>query len=129
MTMDLNRLVRAHLKIRDARTKLSREFDDADSALKAKQDRLEAEMLRFLNDNNTKSVRTESGTVYRAEDIRPVNTDWDTLYAWIKENDTFEALERRLKKTFVQDYMEEHNGAVPPGVSVARSFVARVRRN
>lgn len=129
MTLDLNKLVRVHLKIRDARRELSRQFDDADRDLKVKQVRIETEMLRFLNDSHTNSIKTDAGTVYKQEDIQPSISSDDAFYKWIKENDTFEALEKRVKKTFVTAYMEENKGAVPPGVSVLRSFVARVRRN
>jgi hypothetical protein len=37
-------------------------------------------------------------------------------------------LERRFKKTFVKDYRESNEGAIPPGVSVMREFTVRVRR-
>lgn len=126
--MDINLLTKAHINIRAARSALSKEFDKADGELKAKQTRLEAEMLRFLQANNTDSVRTESGTFYRQEELTPSASDWDALYSWIAENDAFDALEKRIKKTFVKDYMETNDGAIPPGVSVYREYVVRVRR-
>ena len=47
----------------------------------------------------------------------------------MKQNDAFDALERRIKKTFVSEYMENNGGAIPPGVSVYRQYAVRVRRN
>ncbi len=129
MAVDLNRIVKVHLKIRDARQALSRQFDLEDGELKAKQERLETEMLKFLLDNKTDSFKTTSGTVFKQEEIQPSVPDWDALFTWIKNEDAFDALERRVKKKFIKDYMEEHKGAVPPGVSVLRSVVARVRRS
>lgn len=122
-------MTKAYVKIRDARTELKRDFEEKDSALKAKLERIEAEMLKFLQENNTDSVKTANGTFYRQEEITPTGSDWDALYRWISENDAFDALERRIKKGFVKEYMETHEGGVPPGVSVYREYVVRVRRS
>ena len=126
--MDLNKLVRVHIKIRDARAKLSEEFKASDAELKANQERIEGELLRTLQEQSVDSMRTEAGTFYRQEEIKPSASDWDAFYKWIAENDAFDALERRVKKDFVKAYMADHEGGLPPGISVHREYVARVRR-
>ena len=126
--MDLNKLVRVHIKIRDARTKLSEEFKASDAELKASQERIEGELLRTLQEQSVDSMRTEAGTFYRQEEIKPSAYDWDAFYKWIAENDAFDALERRVKKDFVKAYMADQEGGLPPGISVHREYVARVRR-
>jgi len=126
--MDVQKLSAIYLKIRDARAQLKREFDERDDHLKAQLGQIEGHMLKFLQDNNTDSVRTSCGTVYRQEEITPTGSDWGALYDWVKENDAFDALERRIKKTFVSDYMKEHEGTPPPGVSVYREYKVRVRK-
>ena len=127
--MDINALTKAHVRIRDARAALKKTFDAEDGVLKAKQERLEGEMLRILQQGNVDSIKTDSGTFYRQEDITPRGDDWDAFYQWVAANDAFDALERRIKKTFVKEYMETHDGAIPPGVSVYREYVVRVRRS
>jgi len=127
--MDISTLSKAYVKIRDARGALKKQYEEEDIKLKAKLERLEAEMLRFLQENNTDSVKTVHGTFYRQEEITPTGADWDALYKWIAQNDAFDALERRIKKGFVKEYMETHEGGVPPGVSVYREYVVRVRRS
>jgi len=129
MTIDLNRVTKAYLRLRDKRDELRRNYTEEDNALKAKQERLEIEMLSFLNDTHQESSRTVSGTVYKQEDIIPTGSDWDRFYQFVAENDAFDALERRIKKGFVAEYMREHEGAPPPGVSVLRKYVVRVRRS
>lgn len=125
----LDRFTKVYIKIRDKRAELKAAFDKEDSDLKLKQESLENAMLAQMNATGAKSVRTDFGTVYRQEEVKPSASDWDSLYRWIKENDAFDALERRVKKTFVTEYMETHDGALPPGVSVHREFVVRVRRS
>lgn len=128
MTIDLNKVTKAYLRLREKRDELRREYTEADNALKAKQELLEASALSFLNDTGQESARTTSGTVYKQEDIIPTGSDWERFYTFVAENDAFDALERRIKKGFVADYMKDHEGAPPPGVSVLRRYVVRVRR-
>lgn len=129
MITDLNRVTKAYLRLRDTRDELRRNYTEEDNELKEKMERLEAEMLSFLNETHQESARTLNGTVYKQEDIIPTGSDWDRFYQWVKENDAFDALERRIKKGFVAEHMREHEGAPPPGVSVLRKYVVRVRRS
>jgi hypothetical protein len=125
---DLGKITKAYINIRDARNELRKQYDDSDKDLKIAQQKLEAAMLDHLNKHGMESVRTEAGTFYRQEEITPSASDWNALYNWIKEHDAWEALERRIKKTFIREYAEAHSGGLPPGVSVFREFVVRVRR-
>jgi len=127
--MDMNKVVQAHLKIRDARRQLSREYEEKDTELKTKQEQLEAVLLKHLNDSDVDSVRTAAGTFYRQVNIIPAGSDWDAFFTWVKKEDAFDALERRIKRGFIKEYMEEHNGEMPPGVSVHKERVVRVRRS
>jgi hypothetical protein len=126
--MDMATLVKAHVAIRDKREELTKEFNQTDKDLKEKQERLEAEMLRFMQESGSDSIRTEAGTIYRQESVKPAASDWAAFYDWVKQHDAFDALEKRIKAKFVKDYMDENDGETPPGVSVHRSYVARVRR-
>jgi hypothetical protein len=128
MGIDLTQVTRAHINIRDARRKLREEFEKQDADLKASQGKLEAVMLEHMNTHGMESVRTEAGTFYRQEEITPSASDWNALYDWIKDNDAWDCLERRIKKTFVKEYQEAHDGGLPAGVSVYREYVVRVRR-
>lgn len=126
--MDFIRITRAHINLRDARSELKKKYEADDKDLKEAQGKIEAAMLDHLNKNGMDSVRTEAGTFYRQEEITPSASDWSALYDWIKDNDAWDALERRIKKTFIKEYAETHEGGLPPGVSVYREYVMRVRR-
>lgn len=126
--MDTNRIVKVYLKMRDKRTALKREYEEADGKLVADMEKLEAQLLKFLNENNMDNVKTPSGIFYKQADVIPQGSDWDAFYAWVKQEDAFDALERRIKKTFIKEYMEQHEGQIPPGVSVYTTYNVRVRR-
>jgi hypothetical protein len=122
-------LARAYVKIRDARAEKTRAYEKEDAELKAKQTKIGNVMLAFLSEHGIDSAATEAGTFYRQEELTPTGSDWGAFYAWVREHDAFDALERRIKKTFIRQYMDDHEGTIPPGVSVYREYVVRVRRS
>lgn len=126
--MDYNKVTEAFIAIRDKRAELRKAWQTEDEELERQQGILEGAMLRHLQDSGMESVRTTSGTFYKTEELKPSASDWTAFYAFIKDNDCFEALERRVKKDFVKAYMEDHDGAMPPGISVHREYAVRVRR-
>lgn len=125
-TMEQN--AESYLKLRDKRTALKKLYEEHDDAIKEKMSEIEGSILKYLNDQGMDSARTSAGTIYRQVNMTPSAEDWDTVYEYIRENDAFEMLERRIKKTFVSEYMEENEGKLPPGVKVYKEYVARVRR-
>lgn len=127
--VNLDRVVQAYNAIRDARTVKRQAYEKEDLALEEDQHKLKVLMLELLNANGAKSIATEHGTVYRTEKIKPSAADWNVIYAWIVADPArFEALEKRIKSTFVKTYMEENDGAVPPGINVHREYEVSVRR-
>ena len=122
-------MVKAYIKIRDKRAEIKKAFEEQDKALKEKLELIEGEMLRHMQETGIESIKTAAGTFYKQEDITPTGSDWDAFYTWVKTNDAFDALERRIKKGFIKEYMETHEGGIPPGVSVYREYVVRVRRS
>jgi hypothetical protein len=127
--IDPDQLARVYIRIRDAKAAATAAYEKEDQAFKAKMKLIENVLLGYLNDGNMESVKTQSGTFYKQEDILPRAEDWGTFYEWIKENDAFDFLEKRIKKTEVKTYMEAHDNETPPGVAVMREYVVRVRRN
>ena len=129
--VSMDRLAKVYRKIRDAREANTKEYKERDAKFKNDLTTLEGLMLQELNkisdDSNKASVRTDHGLVYKELKITPTGSDWDRFYKWVAENDAFDFLERRIKAASVKEYMDAHEGGVPPGVSVYREYVARVR--
>lgn len=127
--INLDRVVQAFNAIKDARTAKRHAWEAEDLALEQDQDKLKVLMLELLNNIGGKSIATDHGTIYRTEKIRPSAADWNTVYAWIvADPERFELLEKRLKATFVKQFMEENDGVIPPGVNVHREYEVAVRR-
>lgn len=126
---NLAQVVQVFTTIRDARTAKRKAWEEEDLKLEEDQHKLKVLMLQLLNETGAKSINTDYGTVYRSEKIKPSAADWTAIYAWIAANpERFELLEKRLKSTFVKEFMEENEGAIPPGINVHREFEVSVRR-
>lgn len=126
----MGRLTKAYVKIREARSALAKQFEAEDGALKAQLEQISALMLDHLNTSGSESVRTPDGTFYKQEQLKPSIADDQAFYSWAEANHlTAEALERRVKTGFVKDYMEENGNTLPPGLSVHREYVVRVRKS
>ena len=132
--MDVERLTRVYLKIRDHRKVLAREFKAKDDQMKRDQEKIGNALLSFLDETKQKRGSTKEGLFYKQKEIIPTGSDWNAFYRFVRDNDAFEFLERRIKKTEVAKYMKEHkdgNGApvIPPGVSVLETWTIRVRKS
>ena len=128
--MDMDALVKVYVKIRDAKAEVKKTADAKCADLKAQMDRIAAEIQRELQRLNVNSTRTDSGTAFLQEAIKPSCKDWGVLDTWAETEGVppSEIYEKRLSRKFVTDYMAAHEGEAPPPVSVYREFTVHVRR-
>lgn len=126
--IDSTKLAKAYVRLREAKQAIERKAEEEAGALKAKMEVIENAMLAFMNENKMDTIATTAGTFYKQLEIKPSASDWDIFYKWIADNNAFEFLERRITRTAVKDYMEANKNKLPPGVSVHKEFVVRVRR-
>jgi hypothetical protein len=124
----LDKVAATYVKIRDKRGELKKQYEAEDLKLKDQLDTLESFFLQTLQDLGVESARTKHGTIYRSLDVKPSCEDWNAFYAWIAENDAFDALERRVKKSFITSFMEDNKDELPPGIIVVKEYIAKVLR-
>ena len=122
------RLVKTFIKIRDARAEAKRVWEEQDRELGAKMETIETYMLDVMNKGGIEKFSTGAGTAYRTEKLTPGASDWAAFYAWVREHDAFDFLFKRISGTAVKDYMDQHDGEVPPGVTVYTRYGVAIRR-
>ncbi len=128
MPVNWEKIVRVHQKIKAEMDTKKKAWEVEEAEYKAKLDEITNFMLGALNETGATSIKTSAGTFFKQEKMVPTASDWDAFYKWIAENDAFDALERRIKGVFITQYMEEHDNALPPGVSVFRQYKVGVRK-
>jgi hypothetical protein len=129
MTWSASKLSSVYLKIRDARTELKAKYDEEDKKLEAQMDVIEAELLEICKDNDANSIKTEAGTVMRRVATRYWTNDWDSMYNFVKENDAYGLLERRVHQGNMKQFLEENPDKFPPGMLLDSTYKITVRRS
>jgi hypothetical protein len=119
-----DRLVRAYIKIRDARKELTKK----DSELEEQQNLIQEKLLEICKETGAESLRTESGTVSKRISKQYWTHDWESFYKFIKEHDAFPLLQRRISTTAMTEFLEEYPELHPPGLNVDASYTVSVRR-
>lgn len=122
-------LIAAYIKIRDARAQRRAEYEKADAEDRLKQEKIEAEMLSRMNSREARAISSKYGTAYVTSRVSVTVGDWDALFkGYILPNGAWELLERRVNKTAVMQYRNEHND-LPPGVNWSEEAVVNFRRS
>jgi hypothetical protein len=123
-------LVEVYLTIREERSRILREYEEQDKALKADMSQLEAMLLDTCNKVNASSINTQHGTIIRSLKERFVCSDWDSFKQFVRENDAVDCLERRIHQGNFKEFLKDRvDDGLPPGVNVMREFGITVRKS
>ena len=128
-SMSANKLTKIYLKIRDARTELSKKFKAEDALLVEQLDMVEKQLLEACKENDAKSINTEAGLVIRGVSTQYMTNDWDSMYKFIKDNDALGLLKQSLHQTNMKQFLEEYPDKFPPGMLVDSKYKITVRRS
>ncbi len=123
-----DKLVKAYIKIRDARKELSTEFEKKDSELQEAMDTIEAQLLEVCKTTGADGIRTPYGTVSRTVKKRFWTNDWHSFYEFLKEHEAIDLLEKRIAQTNMSTFLEENPDLHPPGLNVDSRYSVVVRR-
>lgn len=122
----LEKLIEVDRKITAKLAELSAE----EKRIKAERTEIRNAMLAKMQaDGLTTATIKGVGTAYIYKSTNASIADDSAFYSWVKENDAFEALERRVKGTFVTTYMQDHEGRTPPGLNVYSELEVRIRKS
>lgn len=124
----VNKLVKIYVRIREAKGVKQKAFDAEIKTLDDQMKTIATELKQRAQTEGVNGFKTEHGTVYMATSLKTSCQDWGIFYDWIKANDALDFLERRISSGKVKDFMEAHDGELPPGVNIFKELEARVRK-
>ena len=126
-TVDMEKLARVWRKMQDKRDALSHAYKLADLEIENQQDKVGAALLDAMNKMGGTRLITPAGTIEKSVDTKVSGADWQAIYRFIKENDAWELLHKRLGSKFVVDWQKK-TGSLPPGVNVYTAFKVSVKK-
>ena len=125
---DINKIVEHYLVLRDYKDKLNAEHKARLAELDAQMHNAEVFLLDQLNNQGLDRLGASAGTVYVKVNHQTSFADREATLEFIKMTGQVELLQSRLSSTAVKEYMDAHNGELPPGVQMTTSREVQVRR-
>ena len=86
------------------------------ASLKSAENQLLAQLIAEMEENNLSSVGGESCIVKRTVKQRAIASDWGQIYEYIRANDAFDLLHKRLTDSAV--LLRKEDGVEVPGVAL-----------
>jgi len=113
-----------YIKLRDFKETIMKERM---ARIDAEMEKLEGEMMTFLNETGQESAKTKSGTFSKRMSTSVRMADRDVFIPWVIANNLTMFLTSHINKAAVTEYLEEHK-ELPPGVDVTRIVSISVLR-
>lgn len=124
----LDKLAEVYIKIRTRIAEVTKAYDEEVEGLKAQQAEVAGAMKDLLQQLNVRSVNTAGGTVVLTEKVRYFPSDWAEFKNFVKENDAFDLMEKRIAQSNMAKYLEENPDKYPPGLQSETEITVSVRK-
>lgn len=109
MTLTLGQAIDELYTARAARLAMAKEVKD----LQVKESEAKATVLKMLGETGLEKASGKLATVGILTDDVPYIKDWDAVYGYIKDNDRFDLLQRRIGVVAWRDLFKD--GILVPG--------------
>lgn len=126
-TPNIGDVIRTYMKLRAQKTSLEASVKDDLAKLKTKMDKLEAYLKVKMDEQGLTSFKSDFGTAFLTTTDYANVENWDKTLQFIRDNEAFDMLERRVSKVAVRGYIEE-NKSVPPGITYGTKLEVNIRK-
>lgn len=127
MSVTIDVVIKKYMKLRAQKEAVEAEIKERVDKIKADMAKLEAYMQAKMDADGLTSFKTEYGTAFlTTTDFANVD-DWDAVLRFIREEEAYDMLEKRVSKTAVRGYIDA-NKAVPPGIKYGTKLGVNVRK-
>lgn len=125
--MKIDDVIKTFIKLRNKKEKLEREHTAKIKGIKENLNKLQAYIKQKADIDGVTSFKTSEGTAsIVTKDFAQV-ADWDAVLAFIKKEEAWDMLEKRVSKSAVKGYID-NNKDVPNGVNYGTLLDVQVRK-
>jgi len=119
-----DKMVSAYINIRSAIQQKEQEIKE----LKETQEAIANQMLEMFSENNLDSIKTQYGTASRLVHSSYWTSDWESMYEFIRENDAYHLLEKRIHNGNMREFLNDNPDSLPIGLQLNTKYVISVRK-
>jgi|TARA_R110000803_G_scaffold60921_3_gene120506 hypothetical protein len=123
----VDKVISTYINFRNQKEAIESESKAKVKELKEQMAKLEAWLKERADQDGVDSFKTANGTAFLTTTDFAQVADWDAVLSFIKDNEAFDLLEKRVSKTAVRGYIEA-NKAVPSGVNYGTRIDINVRK-
>jgi hypothetical protein len=105
-----------------------RELEDKVKTIKEQQAMVADKMLELCNEQDANSLTTTNGTISRRLNSSYWTSDWDSFYNFVKDNDAYHLLEKRIHNGNMKEFLADNPDAVPMGLQARNQYIISVRK-
>ena len=127
MSISVDKVVAKYIGYRNEKESLESDTKAKVKIIKENMAKLEAWLKEKADKDGVDSFKTSSGTAFLTTTDFARVEDWDATLGFIKDNDAYDLLEKRVSKTAVRGYIEA-NKSVPSGVNYGTRIDVNVRK-
>ena len=127
LVLTVDTVIDTYLKLRNKKEAIESETKEKVKGIKDNMAKLEGWIKEQADKQGVKSFKTDHGTAFLTTTDFAQVADWDAVLDYIKTNDAFDMLEKRVSKTAVRGYIEK-NKTVPSGVNYGTRIDVNVRK-
>lgn len=127
--MKLSEAVTLYIQLRDKKAQMKSEFEASVAPLNEKMEKLEAKLLDVFNKTGMDSVKTEHGTAYTAVRTTASVADREAFMEFVKANEEWSLIEVRAAKTAIEQFRDNNDNELPPGINIRSERVVNIRRS
>lgn len=126
--MNVDQVLAAYLQLRARKEEITKRHKEELAPINDQMQKCLLWVQQKLQEQGLTNFKGSSGIAFLQTDTTVSVKDWDATLEWIKANEAWSVLEKRVSKSVVQDFIEAHN-EVPPGLSVTSETCAHIRKS
>lgn len=127
MTSTVDQVIAAYVKLRAVKGAKEAALKEEVAVINEKLQKLENWLRAKADEQGVTSFKTNHGTAFITTVDYANVADWDAVLNFVKDNNAYDMLERRVSKTAVRGYIEA-NKSVPAGINYGTKLEVNVRK-
>lgn len=127
MTVTVDAVIKKYMELRVEKEAIEADVKARVDTIKTSMEKLEAWLKLKLDADGLTSFKTDHGTAFLTTTDFANVEDWDAVLRFIREEEAFDMLEKRISKTAVRAYIDATK-EVPPGVKYGTKLDINIRK-